>query len=194
MSLRVIGGLNQRCVWPHGRPWRLCDSRKRGQPLARGLAAEQQHCSCAATSSLAATSNRRFSINGQVVQQATELAAEEPALAHRFIRLAAQRIGVRDRDPEEMPGATKPVICRHPSGSNLNSLARPAMMLKKVSAGSPSSIKHCPAATSVTIAMEASLARSASPMALHTLTDLASRVAQGPNALRQSSRFGGVGR
>ena len=46
--------------------------------------------------------------------------------------------------PRKWPGPTNPVICRRPSGRSLNSLAVPAVMLKKLSAGSPSSMKHWP--------------------------------------------------
>ena len=71
---------------------------------------------------------------------------------------------------------TNPVIWRRPSGSSLNSLALPAVTLKKQSAGSPSLMNVRPAGASVTTATAARRARSASSIALQTLSGLATQV------------------
>ncbi len=63
----------------------------------------------------------------------------------------------------------KPVICRRPSGSSLNSLAVPAVTLKKCSAGSPSVMKVRPAGTDMGTARAARRTRSFSSMAAQTL-------------------------
>ncbi len=93
-----------------------------------------------------------------------------------------------------MPGADESGDLPPPVGEQLEQFGAAAVTLKKQLAGSPSAMKHSPGAASVTIAIVASRARSASPMALHTLSGRASQTAQwaiescGSRACRRASR------
>ena len=92
-------------------------------------------------------------------------------------RLGAEGIGIGDREAEKLAGADEPGNLPPSIGQRLEQLGGAGDDVEEQAAGSPSSMKPCPAATSVTTAIAESRARSASGMALHTLRARTSQLA-----------------